>query len=65
MKNLDLLPPIIRDLIDNLSKDNVPLHTRDQYAARLENIIECSQGAVEQFRKKLVRHNTIKAKTKA
>lgn len=65
MKNEDLLPPIIKDLIVQLGNENIPLHTRDQYCARLENIIECCTGHVEKFRRKLVRHNTIKAKQKA
>lgn len=65
MKNPELLPPIIKDLIDALAKDSTPLHVRDNVCARLENVVNCSTAAIEAFRKKQTRHYTIKAKQKA
>lgn len=65
MKNEDLLPPIIKDLIDALRKDENSISTRDHVCARLENVVACSNDAIEVFRQKQVRHYTKKAKQKA
>lgn len=65
MKNPELLPPIIKDLIDALGKNETPIHVRDNISARLENIVQCSNDAIETFRKKQTRHYTIKSKAKA
>lgn len=65
MKNPDLLPPIIKDLVEELKNDATPIHVRDHVCARLENVVACSNEAIEMFRKKQVRHYTIKAKQKA
>ena len=65
MKNPELLPPIVRDLIAELNKDGNPTHARDNLCARLENIVACANDAIETFRVKRTRHYTIKSKTKA
>lgn len=65
MKNEDLLPPIIKDLIESIRNDKSPIHVRDAYCARLENIISCATDAVESFRKKQAKHYLIKSKQKA
>jgi DNA-directed RNA polymerase subunit L len=65
MKNYESLPPIIKDLIDALKKDDTPIHVRDNISARLENIITCCNDSVEQFRRKQTKHYTVKAKQKA
>lgn len=64
MKNHDLLPPIIRDLIEDLRKDDTPIHSRDNVCARLENIVACSNEAIDTFRKKQTKYYTIKSKQK-
>lgn len=65
MKNLDLLPPIIKDIIADLNNDKSPIHVRDAYCARLENIVNCANEAIERFRRKQAKHYTIKSKQKA
>lgn len=65
MKNEDLLPPIIKDLIDSIRNESLPVHVRDTYCARLENILDCSADVVNKFRAKQVKHYTIKKKQKA
>jgi hypothetical protein len=64
MKNYELLPPIIKDLIDALRQDDTPIHIRDAYSSRLENVVDCCSEAIEAFRKKQARHYTIRAKQK-
>ena len=64
MKNEDLLPPIIKDLIASIRDDKTPIANRDMISARLENIVACCSEAVETFRKKQTRHYSILAKQK-
>ena len=64
MKNEDLLPPIIKDLIASIRDDKTPIANRDMISARLENIVACCSEAVEAFRKKQTRFYSIQAKTK-
>jgi hypothetical protein len=65
MKNPEILPPIVKDLIDALRKDDTPIHVRDNICGRLENIVDCANDAIAAFRAKQTRHYTIKSKTKA
>lgn len=51
-KNLDTLPPIVRDLIESIRKDTTPPHIRDVYAQRLENIVECGGETLFWYRTK-------------
>jgi len=65
MKNEDTLPPIIKDLIANVRSESNPVHTRDAYCARLENIAQCCTEVVETFRRKQAKFYAIKGKQKA
>jgi hypothetical protein len=65
MKNEDLLPPIIKDLILSIRDDKTPMHNRDLVCSRLENIVQCCADAIEAFKKKQTKHYMIKAKQKA
>jgi hypothetical protein len=64
MKNEELLPPIIKDLIVELRNEETPMHIRDAFCGRLENIVQCCADSIEVFRRKQAKHYTIKSKQK-
>lgn len=57
MTEIDNLPPIIGQMINNMNNKNNDLHIRDNYAAMLEKIIVVCQDQINRFKKEQTKTN--------